>query len=237
MDDNKYNQALQQCGAFILCALRVFIDESGDLGFKFTKPYGNGGSSRFLVIAYVMVPENKITFPHKIVNEIYLFTNTTPTRELKGSQLIREAKHSVCHKTRNLLKDNPDIEIGTVIVNKENLHFRNSLPSEDTHLLYNYMMNIGISNLIKNLNKVKVIPDNKRIKIGSTNSCMDYLKTVLKFDHNSMVSIDYEPQESHLDDNLIFTDWIANITGGHYENNSPFYKGLLPHIKEHRLFF
>lgn len=36
--------------------MNVYLDESGDLGWVLDKPYRNGGSSRFMTIAFVACP-------------------------------------------------------------------------------------------------------------------------------------------------------------------------------------
>lgn len=37
--------------------MNVYFDESGDLGWSFDKPYGAGGSSRYLTIAFLIIPK------------------------------------------------------------------------------------------------------------------------------------------------------------------------------------
>lgn len=37
----------------------IYLDESGDLGWSLDKPYKNGGSSRYLTLAAVIVPTAK----------------------------------------------------------------------------------------------------------------------------------------------------------------------------------
>lgn len=37
----------------------IYLDESGDTGWKFELPYRNGGSSRYLTIAALIAPSEK----------------------------------------------------------------------------------------------------------------------------------------------------------------------------------
>jgi hypothetical protein len=45
------------------------------------------------------------------------------------------------------------------------------------------------------------------------------LQTVLWFDCGSQVVLANNPQESHMNYNLQFVDWIANIVWSHFEDN------------------
>jgi len=44
----------------------IFLDESGDLGWKLNSPYRNGGSSKFLTISYLISPITDIHLPRRI---------------------------------------------------------------------------------------------------------------------------------------------------------------------------
>jgi hypothetical protein len=51
--------------------MRVFLDESGCLGFTFTEPYLKGGSSRFLCLAFAIVPKPYYKIPPSIIAGLY----------------------------------------------------------------------------------------------------------------------------------------------------------------------
>jgi len=40
--------------------MNVYVDESGDLGWEFAQPFRQGGSSRYLTIASLLVPKTFI---------------------------------------------------------------------------------------------------------------------------------------------------------------------------------
>ncbi|WP_370790311.1 DUF3800 domain-containing protein [Leyella stercorea] len=67
--------------------MNVYLDESGDLGWVLDKPYRNGGSSRFMTIAFVACPAEKKHLLRRIVVDVYRKTKTDPKTELKGSSL------------------------------------------------------------------------------------------------------------------------------------------------------
>jgi len=52
-------------------ALLIYLDESGDLGWNFSAPFRNGGSSRFLTIAALCVPTPKKHLPKRVVKKLY----------------------------------------------------------------------------------------------------------------------------------------------------------------------
>jgi hypothetical protein len=47
--------------------MNLYLDESGDLGWKFDKPYRDGGSSRYLTIATLIIPQNLSHLPKRII--------------------------------------------------------------------------------------------------------------------------------------------------------------------------
>ena len=47
----------------------VYLDESGDLGWKFDKPYQNGGSSRFFTIACIFTHERDKNRPNRVMKK------------------------------------------------------------------------------------------------------------------------------------------------------------------------
>ena len=49
----------------------VYLDESGDLGWKFDAPYRRGGSSRFLTISALCVLADKKHLPKRVVRNLY----------------------------------------------------------------------------------------------------------------------------------------------------------------------
>jgi len=65
----------------------IYLDESGELGWNFTKPYGFGGSSRFLSITFLIIPEEKRHLTKRIVRKVYRCENQRTDIELKGNFL------------------------------------------------------------------------------------------------------------------------------------------------------
>ncbi|MDR2038650.1 MAG: DUF3800 domain-containing protein [Bacteroidales bacterium] len=216
-------------------ALNIYLDESGDLGWIFDKPYRKGGSSRFLTIAYIICPSEKKHFIKRIIKKLYSKLHIPTTEEIKGSSLSVENKIYVANKTMDLLKNHPDIIIGHITVSKERVqkHIR-----EDANKLYNYMLKLSILPKIEKHPIVNLIRDNKSIKVKSGNSLIDYLQTTMWFEHNSSTKIIDLPSDSRNVNNLIFIDWINNIVWGNYEDrNKSAFEILIPKMEIQTLFF
>lgn len=216
-------------------ASNVYLDESGDLGWVFDKPYRHGGSSRYLTIAFVVCPSKKRHLLQRIVVDVYRRTKFNPKQELKGSALSVADKCFFAEKVRKLVSMNPDIVVGSITVNKSKVmqHIR-----EDANKLYNYMIRLAVLPVIKDEPFVNLIRDNKTIKVKSGNSLIDYLQTELWFELQSRTKVVDFPSDSKRVKNLIFIDWVNNLIWGRYEdNNTQPYEVLKNVITSKKLFF
>lgn len=92
-------------------AANIYLDESGDLGWVFSKPYRHGGSSRYMTIAYVVCPKEKKHLLQRIVRKIYTKTGTDPKTELKGSALNVETKKIFAEKVCKLVSKIPTLSL------------------------------------------------------------------------------------------------------------------------------
>lgn len=222
--------------AFQFFIMNVYIDESGDLGFAHDKPFRSGGSSRYLTIAFLLIPKAIQHYPQRIIRDIYTHRKRSPKNELKGSGLNSATQLFFTSKVVALLKRFSDIKIFSITVNKANVesHIR-----QDPNKLYNYMIGLILIDFIKDFPLVTFIPDIRSIKVNSGNSLSDYLQTKLWFDIKSKTKINNRPKESCNESNLQFIDFITHIIWSRYEDqeSSTAYKILTPHISERLLFF
>lgn len=91
---------------------KLWIDESGDCGFKFNK-----GSSRFLVITAVyLIGENKNSDIEKAINKLKSELNLNQDYEFKFSRCKNTFKNDFFRIINNL-----DIQYKAIIVDKKNL--------------------------------------------------------------------------------------------------------------------
>ena len=219
---------------FFIMGRYIYLDESGDLGWTFNKPYGAGGSSRFLTIAYLSLPPEKKHLPKRVVRKAYKKFNFKPSREKKGSELKATQIEYLTKEVKYLLQKHTDIQIGCVTVKKSKVqkHIR-----DDSNKLYNWMICLSLIDFVKAYDEVLLVPDNKSIKVASGNSLEDYLQIKLWFELNSKTKLKVNPQDSNNNLNLIFIDWIVHIIWSNFEyNKKQGYMRLAPLIEKRRLF-
>lgn len=98
--------------------MQVYLDEIGDLGWNFSAPYNNGGSSRYLTISHVITPKDKSKYVKRFVRDVYNKFHIPAAAELKGSLLNDNQKEYIVEKTTKLVSNYPDISILSVTVFK-----------------------------------------------------------------------------------------------------------------------
>lgn len=213
----------------------VYLDESGDLGWNFSAPYLRGGSSRFLTLAFLFVPEHKKHLPKRVIRRMYRKYGWPTATERKAGQLSHVQKLSFCQSTGSLVKNNPDIEICAITVKKQNVqpHIRT-----DSNKLYNYMIRVCAADRMARYDDVLFVPDERSIKVKSGNSLGDYLQTEIWFSCNARTRLICQPQASHRHLNLMFVDFLAHCVWARYEFQRPDYVyALKNHFTSHHLFF
>ena len=119
----------------------VYLDESGDLGWKFTAPYLAGGSSRYLTIAAVCIPPTKIHLLERLLRAMYVKYKWAPNKERKFVQLSASQRIEFATNAKALCDANPDIALHAIVVKKQNVqpHIR-----RDGNKLYNYMIKLAL---------------------------------------------------------------------------------------------
>jgi len=215
--------------------MNVYLDESGDLGWSFDKPYRHGGSSRYLTIASLIIPKTLIHKTKRIVRKVYEAQNKSTSEELKGKDLNKNEKTRFIKSVISLLSSESAISIAAITVTKKNVqpHIR-----ADANKLYNYMVHFSILDKINRHPSVDFIPDPRTIKVSSGNSLVDYLQIKLWFELNSATVIRHVPQESKASLNLQFADFISHIIWSRYEDSEiDVYNLIKPYIYEKHLFF
>jgi len=213
--------------------MQVYLDESGDMGWSFTEPYGAGGSSRFLCLAIMFLPKKARKLPKRIIADMYKHYGWVP--EMKCSAATPVQKMDFASRAVAMLSANKGVQIDCIVVNKQNVqaHIR-----ADPNKLYNYMCRCVIPDHVKSELEFEFVPDKRSIKVKSGNSLADYLQIVLWFDCGFATKLISNPQESHRNYNLQFTDWIAHCIWAHFERGEKVVFGKLsPMIKVRRLFF
>lgn len=216
-------------------SLYIYLDESGDLGWKFDAPYRRGGSSRYLTISCLIVPENKRHLPKRIIQKMYKKYKWNSKKEKKWSEMDMISRCYFAEQAKKMRNEHPDIKYFSMTVSKEKVmsHIRS-----DGNKLYNYMIGLLLLEEMSSVDKINFIPDPRSLKVESGNSMSDYLQTKLWFEHNSKAILNTTPCDSASNRNIQFADMLSGIVQGNYEDsNSKPWKILAPVLRSRRLYF
>lgn len=214
----------------------IYLDESGDLGWKFDAPYRRGGSSQHITIASLVVSQSKKHLPKRLIKKLYKKFHWPTNIEKKWSDMSLAERIWFAEKANELkIQHQADIRYIAITVKKENV--QNHIRS-DANKLYNYM--IGLS-LLREMNlheKAAFVPDPRSIKVESGNSLHDYLQTQLWFEKETSTTLITAPCDSASNLNVQFSDMLSGIVQGHFEdgNSQPWGK-LRNTISYKTLFF
>lgn len=75
-----------------------YLDESGDLGWSFDKPYGRGGSSRYLVIAAMSLPVADMHRPERAMKDLFKASRWDHRKEKKWTEAPAPARRHFARK-------------------------------------------------------------------------------------------------------------------------------------------
>ena len=214
----------------------IYLDESGDLGWKFTAPYRFGGSSRYLTIASLVVNPDKKYLPKRLIRKLYLKFNWPGHIEKKWAGMAPEERVWFAKYANTLCTKYPDnIRYIAITVKKENVqqHVRT-----DPNKLYNYMIGLSLLNEMAKHRVVTLVPDPRSIKIESRNSLHDYLQTQLWFDKQVSTLLTTRPCDSAANSNVQFADMLSGVIQGYFEDGHSESWSILRHnISYKTLFF
>ena len=213
----------------------VYLDESGDLGWKFDAPYLKGGSSRYLTIAAVCLPPSKDHLLDRALRNMYRKYGWLSGTERKFVQLSSKQRVEFAGNVGKLCSANPDITIQAIVVKKQNVQQHIRL---DGNKLYNYMVKLALIKKMARHAVVTLIPDPRSIKVESGNSMPDYLQTELWFTEQATTSLICKPQDSAHSRGIQFADMIAGIVQAKFERNeAQAFPLIAPHLGIMHLFF
>jgi hypothetical protein len=196
----------------------IYLDESGDLGWKFNAPYRRGGSSRYLTIASVVTSPSKKHLPKRLIKKLYSKFNWPTNIEKKWADMSINERVWFAEKANELQSKHPnDIKYLSITVKKENVQSHIRI---DANKLYNYMIGLSLLNEMSNHNTVTFLPDPRSIKVESGNSLHDYLQTQLWFEMRSTTILTTKPCDSAASRNIQFSDMLSGIVQGHFEDGN-----------------
>lgn len=117
----------------------VYFDESGDLGFDFSK----SRTTKYFVVAMLFCRDSKRI--DKLVNKTFAGFSKIETKSLGGVLHAYKLRPVVRKRILQQLL-NEDVSILVILLNKEHVHVG---LREAKHTLYNYVVNILLDRLIR----------------------------------------------------------------------------------------
>lgn len=128
----------------------IFLDESGDLGFDFSKT----GTSRFFIITIIFVEEKRLI--EKVVKKVH---STLKKKHKQKGGVLHSHKETQLTRMRMLnLLAQKEIKILTIYLNKNKVYTK---LQDQKDVLYNYVTNI----LLDRICTKKLIPIDKKITL------------------------------------------------------------------------
>lgn len=216
-------------------SVNIYLDESGDTGWLFERPYTNGGSSRYLIIAACQLLSELDHKPERMLRNIYKNRSWKPGSEKKWARMSPDARTDFAKNAAKLVGSSPGIDLFAIVIDKRNVfnHVRH-----DANKLYNYMVKTLLLDQMAKHDRVTFVPDPRSLKVESSNSLHDYLQTELWFGLFAKTQLETTPCDSRYCLNLQFTDMLAGVVQSHFEfGQSRHWSHLAPHIKIKTLMF
>ena len=194
----------------------IFLDESGDLGWKFDNPNRDGGSSRFITISGIVIDEDQFKYVKRFISDIYKKYNLTPKIEKKGCNFSEEDATYIVTNLSKLIKKAPSFNVISITARKENVYERLRI---DCNIFYNYMLGVMLPDTFKLHNNLSVILDKRTIKVDHGNNFEAYIKTKCwgEFNMNNDISCVYESSDQN--EGIWMANWMANWIWRRYEDN------------------
>jgi len=215
--------------------VHIYLDESGDTGWRFDHPYTKGGSSRHLIIAACLLPPDVEHMPERMLRHMYKRRGWSAHSEKKWAQMSPDARGEFASNAAKLVIKNPGIELHAIVVAKQNVkqHIQ-----RDPNKLYNYMVKLLLLDQMAKHEQVSFVPDPRSIKVESGSSLHDYLQTELWFSRGSTTRLETIPRDSQHCLNLQFTDMVAGVVQSYFEfGQTRYWDVLSAHIRLETLFF
>ncbi|HVJ36702.1 MAG TPA: DUF3800 domain-containing protein [Stenotrophomonas sp.] len=191
-----------------------YLDESGDLGWSFDRPYGHGGSSRYLVIAALSLPVADDHCPERAMKDLFKASRWDHRKEKKWIHAPEVARRHFARKAVQLAMARPRIAYHAIVVDKTRVpdHLRG-----EGNMLYTYLVRLLLADEMARHARVDFIPDPRSVRWQSGSSMHDYLSTCLGFELGAKTLLRTHAIESRYCKNLQFTDMLSGAVHAHFE--------------------
>lgn len=205
----------------------IFLDESGDLGWKFDAPFGQGGSSRHLTIASAITCINAKKHLARAVKKLKKEANWPAKEEMKWVDMPDWLRLKFCQMAAELCAKHPTIEYRAIIVAKQGVYSR--LRNDDS-MLYNYLIKCSLLGTISSYRRVTLIPDPRGIAPNTGNPLDIYLRGALfdrLIDGHEPTDLGVRQIDSKAEMGIQFADMLAGAIQLHYEGKTSVYFDIL----------
>lgn len=209
----------------------IFFDESGDLGFDFSKKK----TSNYFVVTFLFV-NNKSSI-EKIVKKI--FRMLFAVRKKKHSGVLHAYKEKPITRRRLLsLLNMRDVGVFYVCLNKKKVY---TLLKDKKHILYNYVVQVLLDRIFtKKLlplkAKIYFVASKRETSVFLNKNFKNYLKNQVLFKHQA--NIEVQIKTPHEEKCLQVVDFVSWALFRKLEYREKFYYDLFKSkiIKESWLF-
>lgn len=195
--------------------MKIYIDESGDLGWTLDKPNRNGGSSRYITLTGLVISENDEKYITRFISNIYKKYNLTPNIEKKGANFIPEHSAYITSQLNRVCNKSDSFKLISITVNKSKVF--DSL-RKDKNIFYNYVLGLLLKPEIVQHDNIEILLDKRTIKVSHGESFPDYIKTEI-WGQGLDITISCEFVESTKNKMIWFADWYANFIWRNHEDN------------------
>lgn len=207
----------------------VLLDESGDLGWIFDKPYRHGGSSRFFTIGATVGIDNAHRKPGAVFKRLAKIQNWTSKNEKKWIDLGSQVRKTFANLTVDMAKEHPGVHLLVCVLDKQKvpLHIRGH-----HHLIYAWLASSLIAPTIRTLRHTSICPD--ELNSGSEALVETVLRKDLWFHLRSKACVTRIARSGALEDGLSFCDFLAGSFQSHFEDgDSDAFHILKDHVYLH----
>lgn len=209
----------------------IFMDESGCLGFDFTK----SKTSKHFIITFLLVNNNKIL--DKIVSKTFRSIPTKKRRSHNGTLHCFKEDNKTKIKLFSLLKDK-DVSVMVIFLNKCRVFTK--LQNEKT-ILYNYVTNILLDRLfckkiLSIKDKITLVASRRETNRFLNENFKNYLESQVSSIHKTSLNVLVQPPSAVK--GLQVVDFLSWAIFRKYEHNDDYFYNMIKNliIEEKSLF-
>jgi hypothetical protein len=209
----------------------IFLDESGDLGFDFSKKH----TSKYFIITLLMVSDQK-----RAVEKVVRKTHAEVTRPTKRKISVLHATKEKPITRQRLLKrlTEKDCAIMTIYIQKDRVYTR---LQDQKQMLYNYVTNILLDRIyrkriLQHTERVELIASQRETSAFLNANFCEYVRSSVKKAHGGILDVVIRtPKEEKCLQAVDFASWAIFRK---YEYGNERYYNNIKHIiiEEHALF-